>query len=167
MPITYEDFGSTTSGLYAIDSSFNLYSINPANGAATLIGPTGFSFVNGFLGESANSGTLYAANSPDLYTLSTSNGTATLVGGTGGAELGALLLEGGTLYGGEDSPSLSVDTVDPTTGATTTGPAVTGATGNFWGLASDPLPSAPMPEPATLAILSTAVLGVGFLRRRS
>ena len=38
------DFGSTTSGLYALDNyvvsgSLHLYSINPTTGAATLIGP--------------------------------------------------------------------------------------------------------------------------------
>jgi len=34
------DFGSTTAGLFGLDSSFNLYSINSATGTSTLIGPT-------------------------------------------------------------------------------------------------------------------------------
>src|SRR5258708_3904274 len=59
--VIYDDFGSTLSGLYAVDTSANLYSINPANGAATLIGATGVA-LGTFRGLSTNSGTLYFAS---------------------------------------------------------------------------------------------------------
>src|SRR3954451_20107511 len=36
--VSYGDFGSTTSGLYAFGLNGDLYSINPTNGAATDIG---------------------------------------------------------------------------------------------------------------------------------
>jgi hypothetical protein len=35
--------GSTLNTIYALDGSFNLYSVNPVTGAGTLIGPTGLS----------------------------------------------------------------------------------------------------------------------------
>jgi hypothetical protein len=37
----FNGLGSTRTGLYALDNSFNLYRINPSTGAATLIGSTG------------------------------------------------------------------------------------------------------------------------------
>jgi len=75
-----DDFGSTLTGLYAVDSSAKLWSINPSTGAATLIGPLGIS-PGGFGGLSTNSSTLYFADGANLYTLDTSTGAATLVGG--------------------------------------------------------------------------------------
>ena len=37
---TYNEFGGTINGLYAIGTDENLYSVNASNGATTLIGPT-------------------------------------------------------------------------------------------------------------------------------
>jgi len=59
----YDNIGSTTAGLFALDYSYNLYSINPATGAATLIGPTGVNLAgNTGNGLSAGSTTLYWAS---------------------------------------------------------------------------------------------------------
>jgi len=41
--INYIDTGSTLTSLYGLDSSLNLFSVNPANGATTPIGATGLS----------------------------------------------------------------------------------------------------------------------------
>src|ERR1700683_3105389 len=44
--VDFDDFGSTTTGLYAVSfgSTQDLYSIDPLTGAATLIGPTGLGY---------------------------------------------------------------------------------------------------------------------------
>jgi len=94
--IDYDDFGSTTSGLYAVATNGSLYSINASTGAATLIGATGLSF-GSWRSLSTNSSALYFADGTNLYTLSTTSGAATLVGSLGSVEEGAMLLEGGIL----------------------------------------------------------------------
>jgi hypothetical protein len=125
--LSVDDFGSTPTGLFVVDSFGTLYSINPASGAATLIGSTGL-VLGGSRALSTNASSLYFADGGSLYTLNTSTGLPTLIGPSG-ASLTALLQENGTLYGASEAfaPSLSVDTVDPTTGAATIGPDVTGA----------------------------------------
>ena len=143
--IIYDDLGYTTTGVYAVGQDANLYSINPATAAATLIGPTGIGFGT-WRGLSTNSNTLYFADGLDLYTLNTTTGAATLIGALGDSiELGPMLQENGILYGGQETPSLAVDTVNPATGAATTGPGLTGTTGVFYALA--PYPVQPVPAP--------------------
>lgn len=159
-----DDFGSTTSGLFVVGVDRNLYSINPTTGAPTLIGPIGVS-LGSWRSLSTNSNTLYFATGADLYTLSTTTGAATLVGSMGGPEMGAMLQEGGILYGGENTPGFSVDTLNPTTGAATTGPAVTGTSILFFALAPNPLPPSPTPEPGTTALLSVGVATLALVRR--
>ncbi len=157
--ITYDDFGSTSAGLFAVSTSANLYSISPSTGAASLIGPIGVGLA-GFRSLSNNGSSLYFASGNNIYTLNTTNGAATLVGLTGGAGLGAMLFLNGTLYGGQDSPDIRVDTLNQANGSATAGPAVTGTTGQFYGLA-------PIPEPTTLAsLLLGSVLVVAGARRR-
>ena len=150
--ISYDMFGSNTQGLYAIGDDANLYSINAATGAATLIGPIGVGF-GSWRNLSCNASSLYLANGPNLYTLNTTTGAATLVGNMGGPQMGAILLEGGILYAGEETPSFRVDMLDPNTGVATTGPIVTGASGGvFGGLAPYPLPTgSPTPTPTPTA----------------
>jgi hypothetical protein len=138
--ISYDMFGSNTQGLYAIGTDANLYSINSTTGAATLIGPIGVSF-GSWRNLSCNASVLYLANGANLYTLNTTTGAATLIGNMGGPQVGAMLLEGGILYAGEETPNFRVDMLDPNTGIATTGPNVTGvSSGVFGGLAPYPLP---------------------------
>ncbi len=170
--LSIANLGSTTTGLYVVDSSLNLYSINPATGAPTLIGATGAGNF-GFSALSTNANSLYLAAGNDLYTLDTTTGAATLIGSLGvgppATQLTALLQENGTLYGASEAfaPSLSVDTVDPSTGAATIGPAVTGAGVTFvTGFAPYPLavPTS-APEPGTLGLLAFGMAGVAVSRR--
>ena len=137
--LVYDDFGSTRSGLYAVGTDTNLYAINSVSGAATLIGATGLS-LGSWRSLSTNSDTLYFANGPNLYTLSTTSGAATLVGGMGGLQIGAMLEEGGKLYGGTDAPSLNVATLNTTTGLATVGPNLMGSSSPFYAIAPFPLP---------------------------
>ncbi len=168
--IDVDDFGSTTSGLYAVSfgSVQDLYSINPSTGAATLIGPTGIGY-GSWRGLSTNSGTLYFGDGPDLYVLSTTTGAATLVGAFGGsAEMGVLLAEGGNLYGGDDT-NRRVDVINISTGAATAGPSPSSSfTGSFYGLAPYPVPTgAATPEPGTWGLLACGIAGLALLRRRA
>ena len=142
--ISYDVFGSTTSGLYAVDyDSLNLFSINPATGAATLIGPTGLS-LGSWRAISSGGSVLYYADGTNFYTLNPSTGAATLVGKMGGAQLGAMVIEHGILYGGENSPGVLTVTLNPRTGALTDGPVVTSyGGGSFVGLAPDPVTPPP------------------------
>jgi hypothetical protein len=163
-PVNYDDFGSTTSGLYAVGLNEDLYSINPISGAATLIGPTGLSFGT-WRSLSTNSSTLYFSDGPNLYTLNTTTGAATLVGNMGGPQIGAMLLEGGILYGGEDLPGLQVDTLNPTTGVATTGPNVTGTSSPIFALAPNPLLLS-VPEPGTTVLFAIGITALALVRRR-
>ncbi|HEY3662832.1 MAG TPA: hypothetical protein VGL24_06730, partial [Chthoniobacterales bacterium] len=129
--VNIDIFGSTTSGLFAVGIDANLYAINPATGAATLIGPTGQAFGT-WRTLSVNASKLYFANGTNLYTLNTTTGAATLVGDMGGLQLGSILMEGGVLYGGEETPTLEVDTLNTTTGKATAKAAVSGTTNPFY-----------------------------------
>jgi hypothetical protein len=122
--ISYNDFGSTTTGLYALDQTLNLYSIDPMTGAATFIGPTGLNAQH-YTSLSAGGPTLYFAcvcgSSPEvLYSLNTTTGAATEIGPTSTGNIGGLVFENGTLYAGVNTnTSNSIYTLNTTTGAGT------------------------------------------------
>jgi len=166
--IDYDDFGSTTTGLYAVSfgATQDLYSINPTTGAAALVGPTGLGY-GSWRGLSTNSSTLYFADGPDLYTINTSTGAASLIGPFGGsAEMGVLLTEGGILYGGDDTLN-SVDTINPSTGSATGGPAPSASfSGSFYGFAPFPVPTGATPEPGSWLLLAGGMVSFALFRRR-
>jgi hypothetical protein len=159
---TYDTFGSTTTGLYAVShptgaNPFLTYSINPTTGVATLLGSTGQDINpnGGTAGLSAGSDTLYwtwtSGPHSVLYSLNTTTGAANAIGDTG-AFIGALVYVNGTLYG-EDVTDGAIDTLNLSDGlATPTGVTVSGLTRSniLYGMA--PL-IASTPEPSSLFLL--------------
>lgn len=162
--INFEDVGSTLTGLFAVDTSLNLYSVNAGTGATTLIGSTGLS-IGVTLGMSDNSSTLYLANGTNLYSLNTGTGAATLVGSVGsGIGIGAMLFQSGTLYGGQNHPSIGLDTIDTGTGAATFLFGVNTSSASIDGLA--PVPPSAVPEPASWLFVITSAAILGLVRHR-
>lgn len=163
----YELFGGTPQGLFALGVDMNLYSVNAMTGAATLVGPTGLTLNGTWYGMSSGSSTLYFSDGPNLYALDTSTGASTLVGDMGGPQMGAMLEEGGVLYGGNDNGTPSVDTINPLTGIATAGPDVTGPVVNFWALASEAPAGSTVPDAtSSFSLLGAVCLGGLLIRRR-
>jgi hypothetical protein len=161
--VAYLAFGSTLTSLYALEGTsggFDLYSIDPTTGQATLVGDTGIAQGGDFT-LSTNSTTLYFTESDELYTLNTTTGAPTLVGSTGGPQFGALVTEGGTLYGGEYNPNYVVDTLNTINGTATVGPALSGTSSGFGGLAAIPA-IVPTPEPGNVSMLLLVLLTGGL-----
>jgi outer membrane protein assembly factor BamB len=115
---------SSSATLLAVDLfTGNLNSINPANGAATLIGPTG---LNSPIGISfAPNGTLYAFTLiGNLYTINPNTGASTLVTSVGVFSTGEgdiAFSPTGTLYevGGANGTNTDLFSINTTTGALT------------------------------------------------
>lgn len=166
--VHYYGLGSTNAGLYALGTysgvnnvpMFNLYSVDPTSGAATLIGPLGTAGPSAVWSLSTGSSTLYLADNFNLYSIDTSSGTATLVGSQPlmGLNTAAMVYEHGTLYAGVDSctPScnLSVWSMNTSSGASAQVSSATN-TGNFQGLA-------PIVPPATQQYLGQFAFGGGW-----
>jgi len=135
----YRGFGSTTTGLYGFDQSMNLYSIDPATGHPTLVGPTGLSNPSGF-GVSAGSPYLYitptaaGSRNTELYLVNTTMGAATPLGFTGFYGSGGSVVVNGTLYAGVFSP-LAVYKFNDQTGQFNFVANVSGTRSYFYGLA--------------------------------
>ena len=114
--------------LFGVDVEDNLYQVNPSNGAASLIGPTGLSSTGTSDFSLASNGTTlyytYSANGgvSSLYTLSLSTGAATTVGSTGvsgivGSAFAGPTFATGSLY--EFLTNGQTDSINLSTGAAT------------------------------------------------
>jgi hypothetical protein len=132
-------FGSTSKGrLWAMDMPGNLYSINPATGAGTLVGPTGVAFNQSeTYGVSAASSKFYVSNGTNFYSVSAKNGKTKTVGPES-STFGAFVSIKGVLYGGGDTSPFSVYTVNTTNGSDTLVAPLTGEADDFWGLVPTP-----------------------------
>src|SRR5271166_5992601 len=158
----YLALGSARNTLYGLDGSFNLYSIDHATGAATLIGPTGLSPSPAYQ-LSTGSSVLYFSSSNQLYILNTLTGAATDIGPDllSGAGFDGLVGENGVLYGGYSPTSIvptSFYTIDVATGAATFLATQNAAVGVVYGLA--PI----VPEPSTWTMFGLALLTFAAFR---
>jgi len=158
--LSYYDFGGTATGLYALSfPNLEFYSINTTTGAATDIGPSGLP--SGGLSQlTNNSSALYVIETSGLYTVNPTTGSTTFVANTNGYD--SLSFVGGTLYGAGSLPG-TIDTIDTTTGATTTGPAITGFNPNdtaVFGMAA-----VTTPEPGAVFTLGLALAGLASALR--
>jgi hypothetical protein len=126
-PLTGVLYGLTTND--GPNPEKSLITVNPATGAAALIGSIGANAAGDM--AFSPSGVLYAwqRSGGNLVTISLTTGAATVVGPTGAPFVGggAVSFVGGVLYaavGGSDGPLYTVNT---STGAATAGPTLTGA----------------------------------------
>jgi len=158
--------------LYGIDGTGVLYSIDPTSDAVTLVGSLGLG-LSGTIGLSTGSGSLYFTQGGYLYQIDTSTGAASLIGPTGIGDIGGLVYADGTLYGGQDSSPVSIATLDPTSGAGSSGPLVTNSQGGPLGLAQLPDGGvrqfddiAVVPEPSFVGALGLGLLATGWFAYR-
>jgi hypothetical protein len=134
--ITGLAFNPTTGVLYAVSAGNgatdprSLFTIDPATGAATLIGASGGLQASDLSFNAA--GVLFAwrQNLNLLATVNLATGVPTSLGASGiaGTTGGGLALNGaGTAFLSATTASGTLDTVNTATGTGTTGPAITGA----------------------------------------
>jgi hypothetical protein len=179
--VTFVDFGSTTSGLFAISTTGNLYTINDSTGAATLDGSLGLGTFASHLttiGMSTGSGTLYFDDGLTMYSLNTATGVATNIGTISGGptNYGALAYlsaaQTGTtagLYGGSNKDGLhgaSLHSALVSFNSSFAGTLVAETTPNdtshtaFWGFAPG-FGATVLPEPSEWALMLAGVGAVG------
>jgi len=149
--------------LYAANNS--LYTINVATGAATVVGTGGSYSSSGdlaFIG-----GELFLSSVGDsLFKLDTLTGIGTLVGAIGSSAVYGLATDNNIdLYGLTSTTVLSINT------ATGAGSALVNYGGQglnaAWGSAFlSEAGGGTIPEPATLALLSLGLVGIGFARKK-
>ncbi len=104
--IVYVAFGSTTTGLYALDPTNYLYSI-VATGDAKPIGQTGIPLGGRTLAMSTDGSQLYAATddgkgTQHLYRIDTTTGATTDIGDTGLLRITSMVFAYGSLYADQD-----------------------------------------------------------------
>ena len=149
----------------------SLDSVDPSSAATTLIGSNFEPSSDNWYALSDNGSGLYLSAESTLYTVA-GNGAITAVGtnygtpvaGQGTAVMGALLFEGGVLYGAQEEGY--IDSIDTTTGVATNLSTLQGAFAGegIYGLAPD-LASASAPEPGSLLLIGLGFAAVGCLRR--
>lgn len=180
--VTFVDFGSTTTGLYAISTTGDLYSIDKTSGVATEVGSGlglgTFASHLSTIGMSTGGGTLLFDDGTTMYSLNTTTGVATSVGTiTGGpANYGALAFlsaaqTGSTagLYGGSNKDNVhgaSLHSALVSFNSSYVGTLVAETTPNdtshtaFWGMAPG-FGVKVVPEPSEWALMLVGVGAVG------
>jgi hypothetical protein len=160
--ITYYTFGSTTTGLFTVDTQGGFWTVNPTTGKAGFIGSTqlNMNMGDGYVGLSAGGDVLYIALGSSIYTINTSTGLASFVGTIGTTDFGALVTMGGTVYASTAVAPNSIYTFNPTNGTSTFSTLVSGD--YAFGLAPA------VPEPGSFALLGLAgsLLGAYAWKRK-
>jgi hypothetical protein len=186
-PTSANDLGEVGGQIYATDFANNLYKVNPATGAATLVGPTGMPGIT-FVPLSTNpdgtfnaydeslfsaGGNLYATFdtitvdpstnavtpliSPDLYQINPLTGQATVIAPTT-VGLGAVANINGILYAFGGPDTYQVLTLNLTNGNTTVVTNFDPDAGIIGGAAATP-------EPASFALIFGALLVMAANRK--
>lgn len=161
-------FDPSSGSLFATNDSDNeLVSVDTSSGALTVIGNTGAAGdVRGL--SFAPDGTLYAVDFSDdeLLTLDLGSGASTSVGALGFNVVLAIAFDAnGNLYGA-DAATDQLISIDTSTGAGTAIGPLSGLSsgGTVQGLTFSPLQ--PVPLPGALPLMITALLGLGYRRKR-
>jgi hypothetical protein len=182
-------FGSLTTGaLFAVDSSWGLWSINPATAATTVIGTIAvnktafpargsYGYSDSLAGDAnylyftldlwtTTPGDVLASQ---LYRVDPATGAATVIGPTGPEDIAGSAFIGGTLYGFTGSfvglPH-EIITLSTSTGAATFVTNVPSGPSSLYGaIAAESITA--VPEPGTLALVGLALAVAGYARKRS
>jgi hypothetical protein len=167
---------STSTGVFSFasipanlsQSLSELYSVNPATGATTLVGPTGLDTAgaNGYA-QSTGANVLYVAvgfpGYSVLYSLDPDTGASTLIGDTG-IVTDSMVFEDGILYATDESDHIY--SLNTTTGAAM---FITDTSGSSDGLLApfETPQSVATPQPSSLLMLGTGLLGLLAIVRRT
>ncbi len=149
--------------LYYFDHSNQLFTINPANGAATVVGPLGFSLGGSWDITFAQNGNLYVTTNGYFGEINPSTGLGSEIGYNGIQMQGLVAADGG-VYGFSGNEMYSINL---TTGAATFLMDTPSGIGNIE--TGTEVPSAvTTPEPGSLLslLLGLALLGAFALRYR-
>lgn len=157
-------YDPATGKLYGGDTSGNFYSLNTSTGAATLIGNNGV--YAGGMTYRPDTGQLIlnAAGSGNFYSINPATGAATLLGNAGFVNDNGLAWDGDKGLYFADTWSAQLLTIDPTTFAQT---QVSGLNGDpFDGLIYVSGGNTGVPEPGTLVLIGTGIVGLASKLRR-
>jgi PEP-CTERM motif len=152
--ISYYAFGSTTTGLYMVDTVGGLWNINPATGTSTLIGSTHLLMGSNTVGLSTGSNNLYIALGSNIYVINTTTGAASFLGTSGSTDFGALVSVSGTVYASTIVSPNAIYSFNPMNGVSTFA-TLSSASDYAYGLA--PI----VPEPSSFALFGVAGLLLG------
>ncbi len=145
-----------------------LYAVNTTTGAATAVGNMGRNS-SGDL-EFDGNGTMFMASrgaTDSIVQVNPNTGAGTLIGNTSFGQLYGLTYVDDTMFGFTRKNIISINLLN---GSSSIFRPITGMAGNAWGASLLPVevpPSSPVPEPTTLILLNSGLLGLAYFRRKN